>query len=84
MERVLTDWDNRPAVLFRDPDPKLALALLEPGGDWVEVDLGDVSSTARVIPDEAAFRSRFPRMIGDAPLPTMPAKDGSSAASASS
>jgi hypothetical protein len=62
---VFTNWDDRPAVLLSWGK---AVAVLEPGGDWVEVDAGDVANTAGVMSPEAA-EARF------GPLPPLPSPD---------
>ncbi len=60
----MTDWDGRPALVFRAPAGGIAaVALLSPGASWQRVDADDVWHTATAL-DEAAFRDRFERKFG--------------------
>ena len=36
---VFTSWDGRPAIVMSDAS--VAVAIIEPGGDWEEVDAMD-------------------------------------------
>ena len=65
-DRILVDWDGRPAISFSVTE---ALAILTPGGSWTAVDGPDVFNTGRVIPDENAFISLFERNFGSFPIP---------------
>ncbi|MCZ4351520.1 hypothetical protein O4H61_03235 [Roseovarius aestuarii] len=67
-ERVLVDWDGRPAVLFSVARGE-AMALLERGAEWVSVDADDVFSTGRVVSDETALRARFASTFGGFTVP---------------
>jgi hypothetical protein len=70
---VFTNWDGRPAIVMSDASE--AVAIIEPGGDWEEVDALDVLSTAPVISSADAFRRIFSRRFGSFSIPTRFAKD---------
>ena len=67
---TFTSWDGRPAVVLEAGENLAAFAKLEPGADWVEVDAGDVVSTASVMP-ESVFKSTFESTFGPLDLPTV-------------
>ncbi len=65
---IFTSWDGRPAIV--DTLGLSALAIVEPGGDWVPVDAGDVFTSARVIPgDETDFKAVFEERFGSFNIP---------------
>lgn len=74
MKTLFCDWDRRPAVLFTKDDgvPMSALAMLEPGADWVPVDASDVWSSAGTFADEASFAASFKRRFGTLAIPPAP------------
>lgn len=73
MNKTLVNWDGRPAVLFREPEYK-AVAILEPKGDWVEVDAGDVLETGAVISSDEKFKARFQFQFGQFDIPMAASK----------
>ncbi|MAK13191.1 MAG: hypothetical protein CMN43_01110 [SAR116 cluster bacterium] len=67
-DTIFTNWDGRPAIV--DSLGLKALAILEPGGDWVPVDAGDVFTSARVISGgEASFKAIFSTRFGSFSIP---------------
>ena len=70
---VFTNWDGRPAIVMSDASE--AVAIIEPGGDWEEVDALDVLTTAPVISSADAFLRIFSKSFGAFSIPAKFAKD---------
>jgi hypothetical protein len=75
----VSDWDVRPAVLL---SPARAVAILEPGGTWVEVDGLDVAHTGRPVASAEALERLFASTFGAFDLPPEVTGEAPSAAKA--
>ena len=65
------NWDGRPAVLASPaPGVFVAVAKLDPGSDWTEVDALDVRETAAVRASAEELEAGFERSFGPLDVPS--------------
>ncbi|MCB2092955.1 MAG: hypothetical protein H6901_02970 [Rhodobacteraceae bacterium] len=68
---LFCNWDGRPAILFSPVSGTLvAVAKLDRGADWSEVDAFDVSNTAVLRASAEELKAGFARSFGSLDVPS--------------